>query len=122
MRDPSLTHSDSALLTQCDVDTYRASGPGGQKRNKTSSGVRLRHRETGVSVHADESRSQHENRAAALRRLRRALALRLRDAPDLTEYTATPQLAQFIRSAGRNPGERNPERYQSIVQRLGLRR
>src|SRR5262245_35151480 len=71
--------SDDQLLVQCEVDTYRASGPGGQKRNKTSSAVRLRHRPTGLIVIAEESRSQHENRAKALRRLRRALFLELRD-------------------------------------------
>jgi RF-1 domain len=60
------------------VDTYRASGPGGQKRNKTESAVRLRHRPSGLSVIAEESRSQHENRDRALRRLRQIMALRLR--------------------------------------------
>jgi len=69
---------DAALLAECEVDTYRASGPGGQKRNKTESAVRLRHRPSGLSVISEESRSQHENRARALRRLRRLLALRLR--------------------------------------------
>ena len=69
---------DSGLLAQCDVDTYRASGPGGQKRNKTESAVRLRHKPTGLIVIAEESRSQAENRSRALRRLRKALALRLR--------------------------------------------
>lgn len=69
------------LLDQCDVDTYRASGPGGQKRNKTSSAVRLRHRPTGLIAIAEESRSQHENKAKALRRLRRAVYLHLRDDP-----------------------------------------
>jgi hypothetical protein len=69
---------EATLLAECDVDTYRASGPGGQKRNKTESAVRLRHRPSGLSVIAEESRSQHENRARALRRLRRLLALRLR--------------------------------------------
>jgi hypothetical protein len=70
--------SDEQLLAQCEVDTYRASGPGGQKRNKTSSAVRLRHPPTGLLVIAEESRSQHENRARALRRLRQALFLKLR--------------------------------------------
>jgi hypothetical protein len=69
---------DATLLADCDVDTYRASGPGGQKRNKTESAVRLRHRPSGLIVIAEESRSQAENRVRALRRMRAALALRLR--------------------------------------------
>ena len=69
---------DSVLLSECDVDTYRASGPGGQKRNKTESAVRLRHRATGLQAIAEESRSQAENRSRALKRLRKALAIRLR--------------------------------------------
>src|SRR3954447_15697073 len=71
--------SDDQLLAQCAVDTYRASGPGGQKRNKTSSAVRIRHPPSGLLVIAEESRSQHENRARALRRLRQALYLKVRD-------------------------------------------
>src|SRR5438132_11230599 len=72
--------SDAQLLEQCEVDTYRASGPGGQKRNKTSSAVRIRHLPSGLIVIAEESRSQHENRGRALRRLRQALHLHIRDA------------------------------------------
>jgi hypothetical protein len=71
------------------VDTYRASGPGGQKRNKTSSAVRLRHPPSGLIVIAEESRSQHENRARALRRLRQALYLKLRD--DLPPAGRSPE-------------------------------
>src|SRR5947209_15182188 len=71
--------TDAQLLAQCEVDTYRASGPGGQKRNKTSSAVRLRHEPTGLLVIAEESRSQHENKAKALRRLRQAFYLKLRE-------------------------------------------
>ncbi|AMV29978.1 Peptide chain release factor 1 [Gemmata sp. SH-PL17] len=70
---------EDRLLAQCEVDTYRASGPGGQKRNKTSSAVRLRHLPTGLIVIAEESRSQHENKAKALKRLWHALFLELRD-------------------------------------------
>ncbi len=71
--------SEDQLLAQCEVDTSRASGPGGQKRNKTSSAVRLRHTPTGLIVIAEESRSQHENKAKALQRLWKALFLNLRD-------------------------------------------
>lgn len=71
--------SEAQLLAQCEVDTYRASGPGGQKRNKTSSAVRLRHPPSGLIVIAEESRSQHENKAKALQRLTHALFLHLRD-------------------------------------------
>jgi hypothetical protein len=82
--------SDQQLLAQCALDTYRASGPGGQKRNKTSSAVRLRHLPSGLIVIAEDSRSQHENRARALRRLRQALYLRIRD--DLRAETLTAEM------------------------------
>jgi hypothetical protein len=81
--------TEDQLLAQCEVDTYRASGPGGQKRNKTSSAVRLRHTPTGLIVIAEESRSQHENKAKALKRLWRALFLHLRD--DLPAEARTPE-------------------------------
>jgi hypothetical protein len=71
--------TDAQLLAQCAVDTYRASGPGGQKRNKTDSAVRLRHLPSGLIVIAEESRSQHENKARALRRLRERFHVQLRE-------------------------------------------
>jgi hypothetical protein len=70
--------SDDALLAECAIDCYRASGPGGQKRNKTSSAVRLRHLPTGLAAIAEESRSQHENKAKALDRLRGEIAVHMR--------------------------------------------
>src|SRR5438128_11555587 len=79
MRSAWTSLTDPQLLAQCAVDTYRASGPGGQKRNKTRSAVRLRHPPSGLIVIAEESRSQHENRAKALRRMRQALYLKVRD-------------------------------------------
>src|SRR6266481_7884822 len=92
--------SDAQLLAQCDVDTYRASGPGGQKRNKTSSAVRLRHGPSGLRVIAEESRSQHENRERALRRLRQALFLKIRNEFDVPETFAKNPVWQAICPAG----------------------
>lgn len=62
------------LLEECDVTTFRASGPGGQHRNRRESAVRLVHRPTGIMVVATERRSQHQNKAVALERLARRLA------------------------------------------------
>jgi hypothetical protein len=97
--------TEDQLLAQCEVDTYRASGPGGQKRNKTSSAVRLRHTPTGLIVIAEESRSQHENKAKALKRLHRALFLELRDPlpPEVTpeDVGAFPDYATARDGSGR---------------------
>jgi len=76
-----LAEPDARLLAACDVRTHRSSGPGGRKRDTTDSAVRLTHRPTGVSATASESRSQHENRRRALRRLRQAIAMEVREAP-----------------------------------------
>lgn len=98
--------TEEQLLAQCEVDTYRASGPGGQKRNKTSSAVRLRHPPTGLLVIAEESRSQHENKAKALARLRHALFLHLRDPlPALTveAIAAHPDYGGTLNMNVKNP-------------------
>jgi peptide chain release factor-like protein len=103
------------LLGQCEVDTYRASGPGGQKRNKTSSAVRLRHPPTGLIVIAEESRSQHENKAKALRRLRRALYLELRDPLPPNGLAEHPDWHSACNSGGRIAlGRRDPKLWPAL--------
>lgn len=73
---------DERLERECDLQFYTAGGPGGQHRNKTASAVRLTHRPSGLVVTATERRSQHENRAVALARLKAKLeALRRKKKP-----------------------------------------
>src|SRR5712691_8078849 len=65
-----LPASEEDLLRECEVDTFRSSGPGGQHVNKTESAVRLRHLPSGVVVTSRQERSQHRNKALCLQRLR----------------------------------------------------
>ena len=107
-----LSLDDDALLAQCDVHYYKSSGPGGQHRNKVSSAVRLHHRASGVSAHGDDSRSQHDNKRLALRRLRMNLACQLRREIDRQaildrgESTLPPHITACLftpRGRGKNP-------------------
>jgi len=66
------------LLDECEVKPYRSSGPGGQKKNKTESAVRVRHVPTGIVRIATESRSQSANKLRALARIHEALEARSR--------------------------------------------
>ena len=74
--------TDEALLSECDVQTFRAGGPGGQHQNTTDSAVRLKHLPTGVTVTCRQERSQHLNKRICLERLRAKLeAMNERPAP-----------------------------------------
>lgn len=67
----TLPELDEDLLRECEVDTFRSSGPGGQHVNKTESAVRLTHLPSGVVVTAQQERSQHRNKALCLQKLRK---------------------------------------------------
>jgi hypothetical protein len=95
-RSAALLATDDALIAQCEVDRYRASGPGGQHRNKTESAVRLRHKLLEVSAIGEDSRSQAENKVHAVRRLRSAIALQVREPVGLEHYAPSPRLAALI--------------------------
>jgi peptide chain release factor 2 len=68
-----LPDSDEDLLRECEVETFRSSGPGGQHVNKTESAVRLRHKASGVVVTSQEERSQHRNKQLCLEKLRQKI-------------------------------------------------
>jgi protein subunit release factor B len=57
---------------------YRSSGPGGQRKNRRETAVRLRHIPTGITVVATEHRSQAKNRQLAMMRLKERLRVRSR--------------------------------------------
>jgi hypothetical protein len=91
--------TDDQLLAQCRFEAFRGPGPGGQKRNKTSSAVRLTHEPSGISVIAGESRSQHRNRDVAIGRLRLQIAIHLREAVDLPGFPDPKRLDISRKSA-----------------------
>ena len=97
--DDWLALDDEALLAQCRVDLFRASGPGGQHRNRNDTGVRLVHEPSGARAQATERRSQAQNRANALKRLRRAIALEARRPVDLDAYHPPPRLQAILPSS-----------------------
>lgn len=116
-----LALDEKALIAQCDVDHYRSHGPGGQKKNKTSSAVRLRHRPTGLIATATEERSQHVNKVRAIRRMREAIALNVRTTVDLDSYSVSELLSSCLARDGHfRVGRRDVRYYPAISEVLDV--
>lgn len=94
-----LNQSDDELTKECRFETFRGSGPGGQKSDSTESAVRLTHEPTGLTVTVSERRSQRENRQKALRRLRLEYAVNVRHDVD-PERIKIPETLEEYRNSG----------------------
>jgi protein subunit release factor B len=96
------------LERDTDIEFFVAGGPGGQHRNKVATGVRLRHRPSGLVVAATERRSQAANREVAFERLSERL--------NAARAVATPRIATRPTRASRL------QRRSAKQQRAGLKR
>ena len=104
-----IPESAAALLAECEVETFRAGGPGGQHQNVTDSAVRLRHGPTGLTVTCRAQRSQYLNKMDALRRLR--LKLVKLNAPPPPRRATRPSRAAVERRLAAKKGR-------AVVKRL----
>ncbi len=92
------------------IDYYRGSGPGGQHRNTSETGVRITHLPTGIVATATESRSRHMNLQRATARLEERLAVRLKKRrPRIKTRPGKAVIARRL-DAKRKQGEKKRDR------------
>lgn len=93
----------SVTATDCDWNYFNGTGNGGQKRNKTASGVRCTHRASGAVGRSEESRSQHENKRIAFRRMAESDAFRAWHKRETARRTGVEAQAREAVEDGMNP-------------------
>ena len=93
------------IARDSDITPYKSSGPGGQKKNKTESSVRVTHRPTGITRIATESRSQLRNRETALERVWAELERRAKKRKPRVKTAPTHSAVQKRLEAKRRAGE-----------------
>jgi len=95
---PEAAAVDEVVLNPAElrIDTFRASGAGGQHVNKTESAIRVTHLPTGIVVECQDSRSQHKNREKALS----VLAARIRDKQMSEQQAKTASTRKLLIGSG----------------------
>lgn len=106
--DALLALDEETLQRQCTFSAFRTRGPGGQKRNKTSSAAKLVHGPTGIASQCNEFRSQSQNRRRALHRLRFKLAAELRTPIDIRGYEPPPWMTAMKSQGKLTTNPKNP--------------
>lgn len=109
-RDLWLRMGDRELVRECRQELYKASGPGGQHRNKVTTALRLHLEPAGVRAQAEEGRSLHENRLRAVHRLRERIGIEVRVPFDLDSPDVPEEFKRYVSPDGRlavNP--KNPD-------------
>ncbi|MGM0380798.1 MAG: peptide chain release factor family protein [bacterium] len=91
-----LNRSGEQLLSEAEVEYFRSSGPGGQKRDSTESAVRIRHPEVDLTTTCERTRSREKNRKIALRDLKIKYALQVRHDLPPGQFKIPPFLEQYV--------------------------
>lgn len=124
---PEVTEVDAIDINPADlkVDTFRASGAGGQHVNKTDSAIRITHVPTGTVVECQEERSQHKNRAKAMSLLKSRLLLaqktkqRQQQAQTRRDLVGTGDRSERIRTYNFPQGRLTDHRINLTLYQLG---
>ena len=101
-RDQWLFCEETDLLKDCRIDTYKSSGPGGQRKNKVATAVRLVHQPSGVSAQGQQTRSQGRNKTLALRNLRMHIACACRIPQNLDQLAIPDKISECFKRSNRH--------------------